>query len=163
LVLERSDRFRGAVIEWAHGEGVAGFALVISISAIATGLSYWLVRKFAPRANGFWLSGHSGRPERWSHDGSRWVAAEPSRYGFCVWGYHNDTPEVVCLGGNLSRREVERRADLFLAEDMAATAKRERVALGFGRIYAQTQSSPCRDRPRESLLSAFPGLNFHTG
>ena len=36
--------------------------------------------------NGFWLGGHSGRPERWSHDGTRWVAAEPSRYGFFVWG-----------------------------------------------------------------------------
>jgi hypothetical protein len=56
--------------------------------------------------NGFWLGGHSGRPERWSHDGSRWVAAEPSRYGFCVWGYDNDTPEVVRLGENLSGHEV---------------------------------------------------------
>jgi hypothetical protein len=65
--------------------------------------------------NGFCLGGHSGRPERWRHDGSRWVAAEPSRYGFCVWGYDNDTPEVVRLGVNLSGREVERLADLFLA------------------------------------------------
>jgi chloride channel protein, CIC family len=52
LVLERSDRFRGAVIDWAHGKEIAGFALVISISAIATGLAYWLVRKFAPGAKG---------------------------------------------------------------------------------------------------------------
>src|SRR5271166_4930931 len=37
LVLERSDRFRGAVI---------------GISAIATGLAAWLVRKFAPGAKG---------------------------------------------------------------------------------------------------------------
>ncbi len=29
LVLERSDRFRGAVIDWAHGKEIAGFALVI--------------------------------------------------------------------------------------------------------------------------------------
>jgi hypothetical protein len=65
--------------------------------------------------NGFWLGGHSGRPERWSHDGTRWVAAEPSRYGFCVWGYDSDTPVVVRLGENLSGREVERLADLFLA------------------------------------------------
>jgi len=52
LVLERSDRFRGAVIGWAHGREIAGFALVIGISAIATGLAAWLVRKFAPGAKG---------------------------------------------------------------------------------------------------------------
>jgi hypothetical protein len=74
--------------------------------------------------NGFCLSGHSGRPERCSHDGSRWVAAEPSRYGFCVWGYDNDTPEVVRLGENLSGREVERLADLFFAvEEVALEAE----------------------------------------
>src|ERR1700756_5428894 len=74
--------------------------------------------------NGFCLGGHSGRPERWRHDGSRWVAAEPSRYGFCVWGYDNDTSEVVRLGVNLSGREVERLADLFLAvEEVALEAE----------------------------------------
>jgi len=52
LVLERSDRFRGAVIDWAHGKELAGFALVIGISAVATGLAAWLVRKFAPGAKG---------------------------------------------------------------------------------------------------------------
>lgn len=50
--LERSDRFRGAVIDWAHGKEIAGFALVIGISAIATGLAAWLVCKFAPGAKG---------------------------------------------------------------------------------------------------------------
>src|ERR1700738_2975317 len=52
LVLERSDRFRGAVIEWAHGKEITGFVLVIGISAIAIGLAAWLVRKFAPGAKG---------------------------------------------------------------------------------------------------------------
>jgi hypothetical protein len=70
--------------------------------------------------NGFCIGGHSGRPEQWRHDGSRWVAAEPSRHGFCVWGYDNDTPEVVRLGVNLSGREVERLADLFLALEEVA-------------------------------------------
>ena len=65
--------------------------------------------------NGFSLGGHSGRLERWSHDGNRWVAAEPSGYGFCLWGYDNDTSVVVRLGENLSRREVERLADRFLS------------------------------------------------
>ena len=46
------DRFRDAVIDWAHGREIAGFALVIGISAIATGLAAWLVRKFAPGAKG---------------------------------------------------------------------------------------------------------------
>jgi hypothetical protein len=65
--------------------------------------------------NGFCLGGHGGEAERCSTDGSRSVAAEPPRYGFCVWGYNNDTPEVVRLGVNLTGREVERLAELFLA------------------------------------------------
>ena len=56
LVLERSDRFRGAVIDWAHGKEITGFVLVIGISAIATGLAAWLVRKFAPGAKGSGIS-----------------------------------------------------------------------------------------------------------
>jgi chloride channel protein, CIC family len=56
LVLERSDRFRDAVIDWAHGKEIYGFALVIGFSAIATGLAYWLVRKFAPGAKGSGIS-----------------------------------------------------------------------------------------------------------
>jgi hypothetical protein len=34
LVLDRSDRFRGMVIDWAHGNQIAGVACVIGISAI---------------------------------------------------------------------------------------------------------------------------------
>jgi hypothetical protein len=52
LVLDRSDRFPDAVIDWAHGKEITGFVLVIGISAIATGLAAWLVRKFAPGAKG---------------------------------------------------------------------------------------------------------------
>ena len=52
LVLDGADRFRGTVIDWAHGKQIAGFALVIGISAIATALASWLVRKFAPGAKG---------------------------------------------------------------------------------------------------------------
>jgi hypothetical protein len=96
--------------------------------------------------NGFCLGGHSGRPERWRHDGSRWVAAEPSRYGFCVWGYDNDTPEVVRLGMNLSEREVERLADLFLAlEEVALEAERaapKTVSINSRRKEGNGQSLP---------------------
>ena len=56
LVLERSDRFRDAVIDWAYGKEIYGFALVIGFSAIATGFAYWLVRKFAPGAKGSGIS-----------------------------------------------------------------------------------------------------------
>jgi hypothetical protein len=51
VVLDRSDRFRGAVIDWAHGKEIAGFALVIwSFDHRRAGLAAWLVRKFAPGA-----------------------------------------------------------------------------------------------------------------
>jgi CIC family chloride channel protein len=56
LVLERSDRFRGAFIDWAHDKEITGFVLVIGSSAIATGLAAWLVRKFAPGAKGSGIS-----------------------------------------------------------------------------------------------------------
>ena len=52
LVLERSDRLRGVVIDWAHDKGIVGFALVIGIATIAAGLAAWLVRRFAPLAKG---------------------------------------------------------------------------------------------------------------
>jgi hypothetical protein len=113
--------------------------------------------------NGFCLGGHSGRPERWSHDGSRWVAAEPSRYGFCVWGYDNDTPEVVRLGVNLSGREVERLADLFLAlEEVALEAEGAAMPLGSSSAAPVTSPGPKTFgtfRTQESCLpaSAFPG------
>ena len=52
LVLEQSDRFRGAVVDWALGKEIGGLAFVVGLSAIATGLASWLVRKFAPGAKG---------------------------------------------------------------------------------------------------------------
>ena len=52
LVLEQSDRFRGAVVDWALGKEIGGSAFVVGLSAIATGLASWLVRKFAPGAKG---------------------------------------------------------------------------------------------------------------
>jgi hypothetical protein len=39
LVLDQSDRFRGAVIDWAHGKEIAGIALLIGVSAFATALA----------------------------------------------------------------------------------------------------------------------------
>jgi hypothetical protein len=52
LVLAQSDRFRDAFINWAHSKEIAGFALVVGVSGVATGLAARLVRKFAPGAKG---------------------------------------------------------------------------------------------------------------
>jgi chloride channel protein, CIC family len=52
LVLEWSDRFRDAFINWAHSKEIGGFVLVVGVSGVATGLAARLVRKFAPGAKG---------------------------------------------------------------------------------------------------------------
>lgn len=62
----------------------------------------------------FCLNGCSGRNERWAQDGHRWVAAEPSMRGFNLWGYQDDTSEVVYLGGDVLEEQVEKLADQFL-------------------------------------------------
>jgi hypothetical protein len=62
----------------------------------------------------FWLNGYSGRQERWALDGHRWVAAEPRRNGFDLWGYQEDTPEIVYLGSGAHEEQLEKLADQFL-------------------------------------------------
>jgi CIC family chloride channel protein len=52
LALEQADRFRDAALAWAHGQETAGFLLIIGVSAAATGLAAWLVRRYAPQASG---------------------------------------------------------------------------------------------------------------
>jgi CIC family chloride channel protein len=52
VALERGDRFRNSVLIWAHGERLLGFLLIIGMSASATGLAAWLVRRFSPEATG---------------------------------------------------------------------------------------------------------------
>ena len=65
----------------------------------------------------FWLNGYSGRQERWTLDGHRWVAAEPRRNGFDLWGYQDDTPEIVYLGSGANEERLEELADQFLLGD----------------------------------------------
>ena len=65
----------------------------------------------------FWLNGYSGRQERWALDGHRWVAAEPRRNGFDLWGYQEDTSEIVHLGSCANEEQVEKLADQFLLGD----------------------------------------------
>lgn len=52
LALEQADRFRDAVLAWAHGQEFAGLLLIIGVSAAATGLAAWLVRRHSPQAAG---------------------------------------------------------------------------------------------------------------
>src|SRR5438128_331498 len=54
----------------------------------------------------FWLNGYSGRQERWAMDGHRWVAAEPRRNGFDLWGYQDDAPEIVYLGSGANEEQL---------------------------------------------------------
>ena len=65
----------------------------------------------------FWLNGYSGRQERWALDGHRWVAAEPRRNGFDLWGYQDDAPEIVYLGSGANEEQLEKLADEFLLGD----------------------------------------------
>jgi hypothetical protein len=64
----------------------------------------------------FSLNDYSGRLEKWSMDGHRWVAAEPRRNGFNLWGYQDDMGEVVYLGTGTDEEELEKLADQFLFE-----------------------------------------------
>jgi hypothetical protein len=50
-------------------------------------------------------------------DGHRWVAAEPGRSGFDLWGHQDDTPEIVYLGSDANEAQLEKLADEFLLGD----------------------------------------------
>ena len=52
LLLDQADRFRDALITWAHGETLAGFLLITATCAAATAVAAWLVRCFSPQAEG---------------------------------------------------------------------------------------------------------------
>src|SRR5262249_7072852 len=52
LALEQADRWRDALIAWAHGGSVAGFLLVSAVCAVAAAAAAWLVRRYAPQASG---------------------------------------------------------------------------------------------------------------
>ncbi len=52
LSLDRADRWRDALIGWAHAENFVGLLLVIAICAAATGIAAWLVRRYSPQASG---------------------------------------------------------------------------------------------------------------
>jgi hypothetical protein len=66
----------------------------------------------------FWLNGDSGRQERWALDRHRWVAAEPKRNGFDLWGYQDDTSEIVYLGSGAHEEQLEKLAGQFILGDL---------------------------------------------
>ena len=68
----------------------------------------------------FWLNGYSGPAERWGI-GHRWVAAEPRRNQFDLWGYQDDTPEIVYVGGDVHEEQLEKLAYHFLWGDPEKT------------------------------------------
>ena len=52
LTLGQGDRLRDAVLAWAHGRELVGLLFIIGVSAAATGLAAWLVRRHSPEAAG---------------------------------------------------------------------------------------------------------------
>src|SRR5262245_64863551 len=50
--LDHADRFRDGLLAWAHGEALAGLLLATATCAAATAVAAWLVRYFAPQAEG---------------------------------------------------------------------------------------------------------------
>ena len=49
--LQEADRLRDLAIDWAHGQALVGFLIVVCAGA-ACALAAWLVRRFAPHATG---------------------------------------------------------------------------------------------------------------
>jgi CIC family chloride channel protein len=52
VALEHADRVRNGLIDWAHGQAIGGFVIVVAACAAATVAAAWLVRRFAPHAAG---------------------------------------------------------------------------------------------------------------
>jgi CIC family chloride channel protein len=52
LALERGDRFRDALIFWAHGHKTLGFLVLTLSCEAAAAMAAWLVHRFSPRASG---------------------------------------------------------------------------------------------------------------
>src|SRR5215471_6902953 len=52
LSLDQADRFRDALIAWAHGEKLAGFLLVAATCTAGAAVAAWLVRRYSPQASG---------------------------------------------------------------------------------------------------------------
>jgi hypothetical protein len=52
------------------------------------------------------------------------LASEPRRNGFDLWGYQDDTPEIVYLGSGANEDQLEKLADQFSRKgSQSATAQ----------------------------------------
>jgi chloride channel protein, CIC family len=51
LCLEQADRLRDLAIDWAHGQALPGFLLVV-LAGASCAVAAWLVRRFSPHAGG---------------------------------------------------------------------------------------------------------------
>jgi len=52
LTLNRANSLRNGLAEWAHGYSGFGLLVLVGLTALATAVAAWLVRRFAPRASG---------------------------------------------------------------------------------------------------------------
>lgn len=52
VLLQYAERLRDALIGQAHGMAIAGFVLVVGVTAAMAGIAAWLVRRFSPHATG---------------------------------------------------------------------------------------------------------------
>src|SRR5258707_15663407 len=52
LLLERADRFRDALIVWAHSKAFAGFLVVSIACAAGAAVAAWLVRRYSAHPSG---------------------------------------------------------------------------------------------------------------
>lgn len=52
LSLDRTDDLRNGLVAWAHGWKFLGFLALTIACSLATGMSAWLVRRYAPQASG---------------------------------------------------------------------------------------------------------------
>jgi len=52
LALAQADHVRDVLIAWAHGRRFAGLLLIMAMSATATAIAAWLVRRYSPQASG---------------------------------------------------------------------------------------------------------------
>jgi CIC family chloride channel protein len=52
LALERANQIRGALIDWAHSQGIVGFLVLALACAVAAAAASLLVRRFSPNAAG---------------------------------------------------------------------------------------------------------------
>jgi CIC family chloride channel protein len=133
LALHRADRFRESALVWAHGESFAGFAAVVVISAIATGLAAWLVRRFSPEASG------SGIPH---------VEAQVSGQ----WSGHPLNIILVKFTGGI----------LAISTGLALGREGPSVQIGASLTHLLGQLSGCNEEECKALLAAGAGAGLAT-